>query len=70
MAFARVCTSSSLKFLISSSCNNKLYGMNYKIKFEKRKFYKANSITLLNSYGLNLFTVLHVKKNEWSTDKI
>ena len=46
--------------------------MNYKIKFEKRKFYKANSITLLNSYGLNLFTVtvLHVQRNEWSTDKI
>ena len=44
--------------------------MNYKIKFEKRKFYKANSITLLNSYGLNLFTVLQVKRNEWSTDKI
>lgn len=43
--------------------------MNYKIKFEKRKFYKANSITLLNSYGLNLFTVLHVQRNEWSTDK-
>ena len=44
--------------------------MNYKIKFEKRKFYKANSITLLKSYGLNLFTVLHVQRNEWSTDKI